>query len=133
KRRTRRPPLPPKPPLPPNAIQEWAYQALENLAFDELSVAVDSRAGGRLGMVFSVNGRHDPPNPEQARVGLFDLLRGRAFQRRIPLPSGAPVELTLDSSINFDELLQTYMDLQRARNLERSGPVQPAPPRNGTE
>jgi hypothetical protein len=113
------------PVAPPNAFQDFAYQALENLAYDELSVAVDSRPGGRLGMIFTVNGRHDPPNPQQARVGLFDLLRGRAFQRRIPLPKGAPVKLTLDSSINFDELLSTYLELQRARNLDRSDPVQP--------
>jgi len=112
------------PAAPPNAFQDFAYQALENLAYDELSVAVDSRPEGRLGMVFTVNGRHDPPNPEQARVGLFDLLRGRAFQRRIPLPDEAPVNLTLDASINFDELLGTYLELQQARNLERSGPVQ---------
>lgn len=122
-----------RPAEPPNAFQDFAYQALENLAYDQLSVAVDSRPGGRLGLVFVVDGRHDPPNPQQARIGLFDLLRGRAFQRRIPLPKGAPVNLTLDSSINFDELLATYMDLQRARNLERSAPVQAAPAKSGSE
>lgn len=118
---------PAQPAAPPNAFQDFAYQALENLAYDELAVSVDSRPNGRLGMIFTVNGRHDPPVAEQARIGLFDLLRGRAFERRIPLPEGAPVNLTLDSSINFDELLAAYLDLQRARSLDRSDPVQPPP------
>jgi hypothetical protein len=108
---------------PPNAFQDWAYQALENLAYNQLEVSVDSRPEGRLGLVFSVKGRHDPPTPQQARIGLLDLLRGRAFQRKIPLPSDTPVNLTLDTSLNFDELLATYLDLQR----ERSAPVQSAP------
>ncbi|MBW3618308.1 MAG: YdbH domain-containing protein, partial [Proteobacteria bacterium] len=107
----------------PNAFQDFAYQALENLAYNDLEVSVDSRPGGRLGMVFTVKGRHDPPVEQRARIGLFDLLRGRAFQRRIPLPSDTPVNLTLDTSLNFDELLQTWLDLQR----ERSAPVQSAP------
>jgi hypothetical protein len=106
-----------------NAFQDFAYQALENLAYNELEVSVDSRPGGRLGLVFGVKGRHDPPQKQQARISLFDVLRGRAFQRRIPLPSDTPVNLTLDTSINFDELLQTWLDLQR----ERSAAVQSQP------
>lgn len=113
----------PSAPPPPNAFQDWAYQALENLAYSELEVEVDSRPEGRLGLVFTVKGRHDPPTEQQARIGLFDLLRGRAFQKEIPLPSDTPVNLTLDTSLNFDELLATYLELQR----ERSAPVQSAP------
>jgi hypothetical protein len=70
-----------------------------------------------------VRGRHDPPRAEQARIGLLDLLRGRAFDKRIPLPKGTPVNLTLDTSLNFDELMATYMELNR-RSGERSEPVQ---------
>ena len=108
---------------PTNAFQDFAYQALENLAYDEMEVQVESRPEGRLGLIFTVRGRHDPPRAEQARIGLLDLLRGRAFERRIPLPKDTPVSLTLDTSLNFDELLKTYMELNR-RNLERSEPVQ---------
>jgi hypothetical protein len=108
---------------PPNAFQDFAYQALENLAYSDLEVSVDSRPEGRLGMIFVLKGRHDPPTEQRARIGLFDLLRGRAFERRIPLPSNTPVNLTLDTSLNFDELLATWLELQR----NRSAPVQSAP------
>jgi hypothetical protein len=103
---------------PPNAFQEFAYQALENLAYSELDVAVESRPEGRLGLIFKMRGRHDPPQPEEARISIMDLLRGRAFQRRIPLPDDAPVNLTLDSSINLDELLRDYGALRGARSDE---------------
>ena len=114
---------------PPNAFQDWAYQALENLAYSELEVSVDSRPEGRLGLVFGVKGRHDPPTRQQARIGLIDLIRGRAFQQEIPLPSDTPVNLVLDTSLNFDELLATYLELQR----ERSAPVQSAPAKQEQE
>jgi hypothetical protein len=107
----------------PNAFQDFAYQALENLAYNDLEVSVDSRPEGRLGLVFAIKGRHDPPVEQRARIGLFDLLRGRAFERRIPLPSDTPVNLTLDTSLNFDELLSTWLELQRSR----SAPVQSVP------
>ena len=110
-------------PAPVNAFQDFAYQALENLAYDDLEVEVESRPEGRLGLIFKIKGRHDPPRAEQARIGLLDLLRGRAFERRIPLPKGTPVNLTLDTSLNFDELMAAYMELNR-RNPDRSEPVQ---------
>jgi hypothetical protein len=118
-------------PAAPNAFQDFAYQALENLAYSDLEVSVDSRPNGRLGLVFGVKGRHDPPQKQQARLGLFDLLRGRAFQRRIPLPSDTPVNLTLDTSLNFDELLQTWLDLQRERSAAVQSPARTTVPQEG--
>jgi hypothetical protein len=109
---------------PPSAFQDLAYDAMENLAYDQMEVAVDSRPGGRLGMIFTIRGRHDPPVAEEARISIFDLIRGKALDRDIPLPKGTPVNLTLDTSINFDELLAAYMDLNRARG-GASAPVQP--------
>ncbi len=102
-----------------NAIQDFAYQAMENLAFETLEAGVDSVDGGRLAVLFRIKGRHDPAVAEQARVGLRELLNGKAFQRRIPLPKGTPVDLTLDTSLNFDQLLADW------RNKWRSDAVQP--------
>jgi dicarboxylate transporter DctA-like protein len=91
-----------------NAMQEFAYQAMENLAFDTLQGKINSLPGGRLGLILHINGRNDPPKAAEARVGLFDLLRGQAFSKPVPLPKGTPIDLTLDTSLNFDELLRAY-------------------------
>jgi hypothetical protein len=116
-----------------NAIQDFAYQAMENLAFSELELTIDSLPEGRLGLLFRIRGEHDPEVAEEARVGFFEALRGRAFQRRIPLPKGTPVNLTLDTTLNFDELLHAWLEIGRRRaeqaesRLPRSTPVQPGP------
>jgi hypothetical protein len=68
-----------------------------------------------LGLVFQIKGRHDPEVAERARLTIMDVLRGRAFERRIPLPKGTPIDLTLDSSLNFDELMQAYADAWRRK------------------
>lgn len=91
-----------------NAVQDFAYQALESLAFDTLTADVDSVEGGRLRIVFHVKGRSDPPKPQVAEVAVADILNGSALQKPVPLPSGTPIDLTLDTSLNFDELLQSY-------------------------
>lgn len=93
-----------------NAVQDFAYQALENLSFDQLSADLNSVPGGRLQVVFHIKGRSDPPKPQQAEVGLVDLINGSALQKPIPLPSGTPIDLTLDTSLNFDELLKSYTE-----------------------
>ena len=104
----------------PNAVQDFAYQALENLAFDSLEARLATRPQGRLGVVFHIKGRNDPARPTDTRIGLFDLLRGHAFDKPIDLPKGTPVDLTLDTSLNFDELLKAYGQIGKG-----SGPVQP--------
>jgi hypothetical protein len=93
-----------------NGVQDFAYQALEHLAYESLSARINSVANGRLQIVFHIKGRNDPPKPQEARIGVIELLRGRAFDKPVPLPSGTPIELTLDSSLNFDELLRSYRD-----------------------
>jgi len=105
-------------PAPP--MQTFAYQAMENLAFDKLEAEVASQPMGRLGVLFRINGRHDPPQGGEARIGLFDLLRGRAFDKPVDLPKGTPVNLVLDTSLNLDEILADYA------GRGRSAPVQPA-------
>jgi len=103
---------------PPNAVQDFAYQALEYLAFERLEGVVNSRPMGRLGLLLHLVGANDPPQAAEARVGIVELLRGRAFDRPLPLPKGTPIDLTLDTSINLDELLESYLD---------RGPVAAAP------
>jgi len=103
----------------PNAMTSFAYQAMENLAFSQLDAGVNSLPAGRLGVIFHLQGSHDPPVAQRARISLFDLLRGKAFEKDIPLPSGTPVELTLDTTLNFDELMAAYSE------AGRSTPVQP--------
>jgi hypothetical protein len=91
-----------------NAVQDFAYQAMENLSFDVLEADVNSTEGGRLGVLFRIQGRHDPAVAEEARVSIQDALAGTALKRRIPLPKGTPVNLTLDTSLNFDELIAAW-------------------------
>lgn len=123
------PGAPPAAPAQVNAIQDFAYQAMENLAFDQLEAGVNSTDKGRLGILFHIKGEHDPKVAEKARVGLLDLLRGQAFNKRIALPAKTPVDLTLDTSLNFDELLaawrRSFAEEEASATQPRSGPVQP--------
>ena len=94
---------------PPNAVQDFAYQALENLAFDQLDGTVNSLPMGRLGLLLHIKGRNEPVmQVAETRVGVVDLLRGRAFDKPLPLPKDTPIDLTLDTSLNLDELLASY-------------------------
>jgi hypothetical protein len=105
----------------PSPMQDLAYQALEDLAFEKFDAVIEPRPKGRLGMVFHITGRHDPAQAPKATIGLLDILRGQAFKKRIPLPKGTPINLTLDTSINFDELVHDYM----AATSQGSAEVQP--------
>lgn len=110
----------PVPVAPQSGVQDIAYQALENLAFEKLEADLVSQPQGRLGILFKINGSNDPPTGGDTRISVFDLLRGKALDS-FTLPKGTPVNLTLDTSLNFDELLAAYS--QRGR----SEPVQQAP------
>jgi hypothetical protein len=103
-------------------VQDFAYQALENLSFDRLEGAVNSQPMGRLGVQLHIVGRNDPQQAAEPRVRVLDLLRGRAFDRPLPLPKGTPIDLTLDTSVNLDELLESYLN-------RRGGAGAPAMPR----
>lgn len=117
-------PLVAKQAVPVNAIQDFAYQAMENLSFNTLEAGVNSDGKGRLGVLFHIKGEHDPKVAEKARIGLMELLTGKAFQRRIPLPAKTPVDLTLDTSLNFDELLAAW----KRGWLEQESPASPTSP-----
>lgn len=110
-------------PVDPNAtFTDFAYQAMENLAFDKLEASIMSKDDGRLGVLFHITGRHDPPTKQTLKLSLMDLIQRRFLGRKLPLPSGTGVNLTLDTTLNLDDLLADYGEYLRARS---SGPVQP--------
>lgn len=91
-----------------NSVEKAAYQALENLSYQSLTATLESVPGGRLRAVFHVVGYDDGPGTPHAEFNLTDLLTGKAFQKEIPIPRGTAINLTLDTSLNFDELLRGY-------------------------
>jgi hypothetical protein len=104
-----------------NAVQDFAYQALENLAFEQMSADLNSVANGRLQIVFHIKGRSDPRKPQTANVAITDIINGTALYKPVPLPSGTPIDLTLDTSLNFDELLKSYAEAW-SKSLNSEGP-----------
>lgn len=108
-----------------NTAVEFAYQAMEHLAFDLLDAEINSLPGGRLGVLFHIRGEHSPPERQEIRLTLGELIRRDFLNRELPLPSGTKVDLTLDTSLNLDQLLADYAQAQAARG---SGEVQAPDP-----
>jgi hypothetical protein len=109
-------------PFQPNdTFTDFAYQAMENLAFTTLDAGVVTRSDGRLGVLFHIVGKHDPPQHQEIRLSLFDLVGRKFLGRKLPLPSNTGVDLTLDTTLNLDDLLADYAEYQRLRS---SPPVQ---------
>ena len=105
-----------------DTFSDFAYQAMENLAFSTMSATVDSRPDGRLAVLFHIIGKHDPPQHQEIRLTLLDLIQKKFLGRKLPLPSGTGVDLTLDTTLNLDDLLADYADFRR---LHGSAQVQP--------
>ena len=104
-------------------LSDFVYQAMENLDFSALDAKVDSLSEGRLGIVFHIKGEHNPPTRTSPDIRLsWREVVGRKITQKIPLPSGTKVDLTLDTSVNLDQLLADFADYQKARG---SAPVQP--------
>lgn len=105
-----------------DAFTDFAYQAMEHLAFDKLDATIASKPDGRLGVLFHIVGLSDPPQHQEIRLTLMDLIRRRFLDKPLPLPSGTGVDLTLDTTLNIDDLLGDYAGFQRLRG---SSKVQP--------
>lgn len=105
-----------------NAVTDLAYQAMEDLNFETLAAEVNSLPEGRLGVLFKVVGEHAPPQKQRIRLGIMELIRRDFLKRKLPLPSGTKVNLTLDTSINLDQLLA---DFARSQRPAGSAGVQP--------
>ena len=99
----------------------------ENLdeAFDLLDAEVNSLPGGRLGVLFHIRGEHAPPERQEIRLTLAELISRNFLNRELPLPSGTKVDLTLDTSLNLDQLLRDYVEAQESAG---SAEVQAPPP-----
>ena len=78
------------------------------LMWNTMDATIDPRPERRLGMVFHINGRHDPAVDPDPRISILDILRGKAMDKPIALPKGTPINLTLDTSLNFGDLLDQY-------------------------
>ena len=116
----------------PNFARDLAYQAMEDLAFDQLDATLTSQAGHRLGILFHLKGRHDPPKHQRAVITWRDLLTGHAMDKPLTLPSDTRIDLTLDMSLNFGDLVQALVAawhdaLQRPGAARRSDPVKAGP------
>lgn len=101
--------------VPPNTVQDLAYQAMENLSFDILSAEVNSLDEGRIGVLFRIRGRHDPPQHQELRVGIAEFISREFLNRELPLPSGTGIDLTLDTTLNLNQLIGDLLELNRAR------------------
>lgn len=105
-----------------NAFSEFAYQAMEYLAFDTLDAEVNSLENGRLGVLMHLKGEHTPPKRQEIRLTLMDLIRRDFLNRALPLPSGTKVDLTLDTSLNLDQILKDFADYQALRGSQAVQP-----------
>jgi hypothetical protein len=103
-------------------LSTFGYQAMENLAFETLSATIDSQADGKLRMVLRMAGKYDPPTKKELRLTWRDVLDRNVLNKPMPLPSNTRVNLTLDTSLNLDDLIESESALERQLG---SGSVQP--------
>jgi hypothetical protein len=75
-----------------------------------------------LGVNFQIKGEFKPPQKQELRLGYMEAIRGTYMNKQLPLPSNTKVDLSLDTTVNLDQLLADYAEYQRLRG---SGPVQP--------
>ncbi len=107
--------------VPPNTVEDLAYQAMENLAFDVLTADVKSLDEGRVGVLFHIVGRHDPPERQELRLTLAELISREFLNRPLPLPSNTGIDLTLDTTLNLNQLVSDLLAVNRARNGDPDG------------
>ena len=113
--------------VPPGMVEDLAYQAMENLAFDQLTADVNSLDGGRVAVLFHIRGRHEPPQRQELRLTLAELISREFLNRELPLPSGTQIDLTLDTTLNANQLFADIMAVNRARQGQGDQPPAPAP------
>ena len=99
----------------PGMVQDLAYQAMENLSFDILSAEVNSLDEGRIGVLFRIRGRHDPPQRQELRISIAEFISREFLNRPLPLPSDTGIDLTLDTTLNLNQLIGDLLELNRAR------------------
>lgn len=105
---------------PPGVVEDLAFQAMENLSFDQLSADVNSLDGGRISVLFHIRGRHAPPQRQELRLTLAELISRQFLNRTLPLPSGTQIDLTLDTTLNANQLISDLMAVNRARQGQQA-------------
>jgi hypothetical protein len=103
-------------------LTTFGYQAMENLAFQTLDATIGSQADGKLRMVFHIAGKYDPPTRKELRLTWRDVIARDVLNRPMPLPSNTGVNLTLDTTLNLDNLIESKGAVERQLG---SAPVQP--------
>jgi hypothetical protein len=101
--------------VPPGMVEDLAYQAMENLAFEVLTAEVNSREDDRMAVLFHIKGRHDPPQRQELRLTFAELISRQFLNRNLPLPSNTEIDLTLDTSLNLNQLIGDLLAVNRAR------------------
>ncbi|MDQ1155108.1 YdbH domain-containing protein [Brevundimonas sp. SORGH_AS_0993] len=107
---------------PPGVVEDLAFQAMENLSFDQLSADVNSLDGGRISVLFHIRGRHTPPQRQELRLTLAELISRQFLNHTLPLPSGTQIDLTLDTTLNANQLISDIMAVNRARQGQQAAP-----------
>jgi hypothetical protein len=110
-----------------NVVEDLAYQAMENLSFDQLSADVNSLDGGRLAVLFHIRGRHDPPKRQELRLTIGELISRQFLNRKLPLPSNTQIDLTLDTTLNANQLISDLLAVNRARQGQQEATPAPVP------
>jgi hypothetical protein len=108
--------------LPPNTMQDLAYQAMQDLAISDLTAEVNSLDAGRLGVRFHIHGRHDPPEREQLRLSWMELIRRDFLKKKLNLPSDTPIDLTLDTTWNANQIVSDLMEWGKSANGSAATP-----------
>lgn len=103
------------PDVPPGTVEDLAYQAMQDLAFQTLSADVNSLEGGRVAILFHIKGRHDPPKRQELRLTVADLISRKFLERSLPLPSDTGIDLTLDTTVNLNQIISDLLEVNRAR------------------
>src|SRR6185312_11368841 len=94
-------------------LSTFGYQAMSNLAFQTLNATIDSQADGKLRMVFHLAGKYDPPTKKELRLSWRDILSRDVLNKPMPLPSNTGVNLTLDTTLNLDNLIESENALEQ--------------------
>ncbi len=75
-------------------FDDLSYQALEHLRYDSLDATLDGDVAH-----LHLRGQSAPPQPQSPRISVEDYLSGAWVKKPLALPSGTPVDLHLDVSL----------------------------------
>ena len=78
-----------------------------------------------MAVLFHIKGRHDPPQRQELRLTLTELISRQFLNRNLPLPSNTEIDLTLDTTLNLNQLIGDLLAVNRARRGEAEEAAQP--------